>query len=407
MLDFRQLSRAKVRVFSTISFAALVLVFMFMDSFISNVSLQSVVLQNQQPLKFVAIQEPDLGSEKVEVKEDTYSEDQADLVPPFNLTERERISWFKKKLPDFGILKPTNLTGEFDNRVQEFLKNDCKIQFFMTWISPARSFGGREILAMESLFKAHPQGCLMILSRTLDSVRGLRILKPLIDRKFRVLAVAPDLSFLFKDTPAESWFDDIKNGEKDPGEIPLGQNLSNLIRLAVLYKYGGVYLDTDFIVLQDFSGLRNSIGAQSADVSGNWTRLNNAVLVFDKNHTLLHKFILEFALTFDGNKWGHNGPYLVSRVVARETTRGELNFTVLPPMAFYPVYWTRVESLFVRPKTQVDSKWVEAKLLQLREATYGVHLWNKQSSRLRIEEGSIMGRLVSEHRLICRIVYSS
>ena len=114
------------------------------------------------------------------------------------------------------------------------------------------------------------------------------------------------------------------------------KNLSNLIRLVVLYKYGGVYLDTDFIVLRDFSRLRTVIGAHTAALNGNWTRLNNALLVFDKNNPLLY----EFMETFDGNRWGQNGPYLVSRVVERLATNMMLhkyNFTVLPPMAFYPV----------------------------------------------------------------------
>lgn len=177
----------------------------------------------------------------------------------------------------------------------------------------------------------------MILSASMDSRQGSQLLKPLVDSGYRVAAVSPGLSFLFKDTPAESWFNELKKGNVDPGEIPLAQNLSNLLRLAVLYKYGGVYLDTDVIVLKKFSALRNTIGAQAADENGNWNRLNNAVLVFDKEHPLIYKFIQEFALTFDGNKWGHNGPYLVSRVVSRIEKRPNYNFTVLPPLAFYPV----------------------------------------------------------------------
>ncbi|KAK1355738.1 hypothetical protein POM88_048994 [Heracleum sosnowskyi] len=152
-----------------------------------------------------------------------------------------------------------------------------------------------------------------------------------ISSKFiRRKGVTPNLSFLFKSTPAaESWFDDLKSGNMDPGKIPLAQNLSNLIRLTVYYKYGGVYLDTDFIVLKDFSGLRNSIGAQSSNAFGNWTR------------------------------WGHNGPYLVSRVASRFATSKDLNFTIFPPMAFYPIYWKKIEGFLLDRAT---SKWVDAKL---------------------------------------------
>ncbi|MBA0615891.1 hypothetical protein Godav_015996 [Gossypium davidsonii] len=233
------------------------------------------------------------------------------------------------------------------------------------------------------------------------------ILKPLLDRGFKVQAVTPDFPFLLKNTPAEAWFNDIKSGEKDPGVIPLAQNLSNLMRLAALYKYGGVYLDTDFIVLKSFKGLKNTIGAQSINSAMNWTRLNNAVLVFDMNHPLLYEFIEEFALTFDGNKWGHNGPYMVSRVVHRVEGRPGYNFTILLPVAFYPVDWINIVRLFKVPSQQADPKWFEAKLQELNEKSYGLHLWNKRSSKLMVEEGSAMGKLLSEHCVLCNQIYSS
>ncbi|KAM0991450.1 hypothetical protein ACFX2C_009830 [Malus domestica] len=287
------------------------------------------------------------------------------LVPPFNVTEEERIAWFRSKLPEFHILKSDKSAKQFHGRVLEFFNKECEGQFFMTWISPARSFGSREFLTTESLFKAHPRGCLMIISRSMDSKHGYRILKPLQDSGFKVHAVTPDLSFLFNNTPAKTWFAGMKRGNRDPG-------------------------------------LRNSIGAQSADVvSKNWTRLNNAVLIFDANHPLLHKFMKEFALTFDGNKWGHNGPYLVSRVVLRVQNRPGYNFTILPPLAFYPVDWNRIGGLFKKPGSPAHSRWIKAKLLQLSGETYGVHLWNKQSSREVVQEGSIMQRLISDHCIIC------
>lgn len=330
------------------------------------------------------------------------------LVPTFNLT----AVGFQSKLAEFDDMFNSNeVTRQFDGRVRRFSEGgDCRILFFMTWISPVRSFGRREFLAMESVFKAHPDGCLIILSNALDSVRGKEILKPLLDLGHRVLAVTPDLSFLFMNTPAESWFNDIKSGNKDPGEVPLAQNLSNLVRLAVIYKYGGVYLDTDFIVLKKFSGLRNAIGAQSSDASGKWTRLNNAAFVFDKSHPLLYMFMEEFKSTFDGNIWGYNGPYLVSRVVSRVllSNTQKLNFTVLPPMAFYPVSWIKIHDYFQQPSSASHSKWVQAKLRQLNDTgTYGVHLWNKVSGKSKVQQGSIIGRLISDHCIICQHIYSS
>lgn len=238
-------------------------------------------------------------------------------------------------------------------------RKSCDHRFFMTWISPVDTFGPRELLALESVFKWHPCACLVIFSRSMDSDGGKEILAPFLARGCRIMAVAPDLTSLFRGTPAERWFQQLKDGLGDPGEINLMQNLSNLMRLVALYKYGGIYLDTDIIVLKSLADLRNVVGAQSIDPdTRQWSRLNNAVLVFDKAHPLVYKFIKEFAEKFDGSKWGYNGPYLVSRVVerVRDTKEGK-SVAVLRPQAFYPVNWNNIVPMFRTPVTETEIKW--------------------------------------------------
>lgn len=402
------------KIFSVFSLITLSTIFFLIqgDHYIYHDSLK-LHATNKEPLVMLQAQRSTLSTldnyhnhkpllHSIQEKKDEVVDDYANqrvLVAPLNLNKEQRVAWFKEYLQEFKILKSDKLAKQFHARIQQFLKkNSCDTQFFMTWISPSTSFGEREFLSIESLFKVQPQACLTILSRTLDSIHGYKILKPFIDKGFKVQAITPNLPFLLKGTLAESWFHELRKGKKDPGEIPLFQNLSNLIRLAVLYRYGGVYLDMDFILLKPLNGLRNCIGAQSMDLGfKHWTRLNNAVLIFDKNHPLLLRFIDEFALTFDGNKWGHNGPYLVSRVVEKLGKRHGLNFTILPPMAFYPADWNKISGFFRKGSNRVEEKWVEAKLNQLSGETYGVHLWNKQSSGLVIEEGSVIARLVSNH----------
>ncbi|KAJ8448040.1 hypothetical protein Cgig2_028916 [Carnegiea gigantea] len=298
-----------------------------------------------------------------------------------------------KRVPKSPALEPSS--RRFSKRVRQFfIKNSCEVRVFMTWISSLESFGERERFTIESLFKFHSNACLIIVSESMDSPSGAQILRPFTASNFRVMPVKPDYRFVFKNTMAAAWFDQLKKGNINPGEVSLGQNLSNLLRLALLYKYGGIYMDTDFIVLRGLDRLRNSIGAQNVDLkTGNWSRLNNALMVFDKKHPLLNKFIEEFALTFNGNKWGHNGPYLVSRVVERvSVTKGfEGSFSVLPPTAFYPVDWARISSLFQRPKNDVHMRWVKSKLRQIDGETYALHLWNRQSRGVVVEDGSIIG----------------
>ncbi|KAK4787812.1 hypothetical protein SAY86_011645 [Trapa natans] len=310
---------------------------------------------------------------------------------------------FSRKITPLPTFPAAQAKGRFSARMKGFLGNSsCKGKFFMTWISSLDSFGDREAFAVESLFSSHPAACLVIVSHSMDSTEGTQMLRPFTEKGFKATAISPDFAYLFKNTPAQLWFSRLVKGSVDPGEVPLGQNLSNLLRLSLLYKYGGVYLDTDVVVLRSLTQLRNVIGAQTVDGrTGNWSRLNNAVLAFDKGHPLLYKFIEEFALTFDGSKWGHNGPYLVSRVVGRVNRRDGLNFTVVPPPAFYPVDWSRVQSLFKGPRGQLHSKWLLDKYRHISRESYAVHLWNRQSRRMRIEKDSVMDRILWEHCVFC------
>ncbi|OMO85122.1 hypothetical protein CCACVL1_10415 [Corchorus capsularis] len=432
-LTYRLISRmAKSPVLSTITFGA-ILFFIYADSLMSNLSINTAniktgeILPSPQMTTDFATNATSLNSLPVvglgvatttttaTTTEDTENEDP--LIPPFKASVDERMEWFRRKLPELEILKSTELSEKFHGRVLELFNKNCSAQFFMVWLSSAQSFGPREFLAVDSLFSTTPDGCLLILSSSMDSPKGYRILKPLLDRGFNVLAVTPDMPFLVKNTPAEPWLDDLRSGNMDPGSIPLFNHLSDLIRLSVLYKYGGVYLDTDFIFLKDLSPLRNVIGAQSINQqTKKWSRLNGAVMIFDIHHPVLVEFLKEYATTFNGNRWGHNGPYLVSRVLERLGgnsfslqigDNSENNVTVLPPKAFYPVDWIKIAKLFKKPETEADMKWADDTVADIGGESYVVHLWNKRSRELKIEEGSVMARLIAEHCNICENIYDT
>ncbi|QCD76732.1 lactosylceramide 4-alpha-galactosyltransferase [Vigna unguiculata] len=316
-----------------------------------------------------------------------------------SIQRAKRVKKHKRGLRSVRSEPPRSPVSPFHSRLRTFFNTSCQMRFFMTWISPLKTFGERELVSVESLFKSHPEACVVIVSKSLDSCTGTRILKPFVSNGFRVIAIAPDFGYIFKNTHAELWFNRLKEGYVNPGEVSLGQNLSNLLRLALLYKFGGTYIDLDVIVLKSFSKLRNTVGAQTFDVrTGKWSRLNNAVLIFDKKHPLLLKFIEEFALTFDGNKWGHNGPYLISRVVSRVNGTPGFNFTVLPPSAFYPVDWRGIRGLF---GDGIRSKWWVNKMKQIRKESFALHLWNRHSRTLKVVKGSILDSIISSCCIFC------
>ncbi|CAI0471227.1 unnamed protein product [Linum tenue] len=406
MFDLRKVFHGpKTPIFSAITFAAIFFMLYSGHLFAGPSSTGSTALQ--EPALPAVSELPQLNTH-MNINREDYDDDESEvvdpLVPPQNVTIAERIEWFRRKLPELDLLNSNELSEKFHGRVMEFFNNNnCSVQFYMVWLSPAKTFGPREFMSMDSLFHSNPEACLIIVSRSMDSKRGYTKLKPVLDLGFKVLAVTPDVPFLVQDTPGEDWLEDMKSGTRDPGYIPLTINLTNLIRIAMIYKYGGAYIDTDFIVLRDFSELRNVVGAQTMDrMTNQWSSINNAVVVFDLGHPMLLEFIKEFSNTFNGNKWGYNGPAMFSRVCQR--MGGSLpsyNVTILQPKAFYPVDWIQIRRLFRKPTTGSQSRWADRLMVELQDS-YALHLWNKRSRKLIIEDGSVMDRLISEHCVVCQ-----
>ncbi|KAK4260525.1 hypothetical protein QN277_003624 [Acacia crassicarpa] len=162
----------------------------------------------------------------------------------FSFNQSRRTRRHKRGLRSLSLEAQASL---FQMRIKLFFagssssSSSCKIRFFMTWIASLESFGDIQLSAIESLFKSHPNACLVIVSKSMDSHGGTQILKPFLTNRFRVTAIAPDFDYIFKDTHAESWYNSLKEGNVNPSDISLGQNLSNLLRLALLYKFGGIY----------------------------------------------------------------------------------------------------------------------------------------------------------------------
>ncbi|KAK9666578.1 hypothetical protein RND81_14G195200 [Saponaria officinalis] len=351
-------------------------------------------------------------NEKI-IEEEIIEEDDDNIIPsydvfanpPSNCTKEERIIWLKEKLQESKLVKSTSKTQNFEEKIQGFLGNNCKVKIFLTWIFHANLFGKREMFVLESILKAHHDGgCVVILSRTMDSNPGRAVLQPVLDRGYRVLALAPDYQYLFSDTPGQGWLERLNAGEVDPGTVPITLNLSNLLRLAVLYKYGGVYFDNDMVILKDVSKLRNTIGIQSVDrKTGTWRTMSNAMLSFDKGHPLLWRFMEEFAWNFDGFKWGFNGPNLATRVVSKALNDSKYQFNLIAPIAFFPIDWKKIPQLFEKP----NKNGPKDKFGEINGESYGIHLWNRQTQSLKIQNKSVIGRLISKHCIICQNIYDS
>ncbi|NXU82356.1 A4GAT galactosyltransferase, partial [Xiphorhynchus elegans] len=127
--------------------------------------------------------------------------------------------------------------------------------------------------SVESAARTHPETSVVVLMRGLG--KGNTSLPE--HWVFSLLSSFPnvqirplDLPELFSETPLEKWYlSPLRKSE--PYFLHV---LSDACRIVLMWKYGGVYLDTDFIVLRNLENLTNAMGIQTYD------ELNGAFLSF-------------------------------------------------------------------------------------------------------------------------------
>eukprot|EP00750_Incisomonas_marina_P028072 INCI6370.2.p1 GENE.INCI6370.2~~INCI6370.2.p1 ORF type:complete len:1896 (-),score=245.23 INCI6370.2:271-5958(-) len=159
---------------------------------------------------------------------------------------------------------------------------------------------------------------------------------------------------------------------------------TDVLRVYLLYKFGGIYLDTDVVVLNPLDRLpRACLGFQydaiSAALRPN-AAVNGAVMVFrDHGHPFLAAVLDSITpQSYDINQWAVIGPALLTSVLnaplgPRSTVlRESWNVDVLPVYKFYPLDWRRVQSCFANQTTCMQM-WPF-----LQHFSYTLHLYTHQ-----------------------------
>lgn len=141
-------------------------------------------------------------------------------------------------------------------------------------------------------------------------------------------------------------------------------HMSDVIRLRVLLKYGGIYLDMDVISLKPFDDLltitspkRRVIMGQEGE--GGRIGLCNAVIIAAPNSEVIRKWLSAYS-TFDSSQWNYHSVILPQRFASE--------ITVLNHKAFFWPLWDHggLKLLF------------ESNTYNFEE-NYAVHLWEKNS----------------------------
>ncbi len=163
---------------------------------------------------------------------------------------------------------------------------------------------------------------------------------------------------------------------------------SDIFRYAVLYEHGGLWMDTDVVLLRPFPfrgdyffNLQWRAGAANEHfVCGNVIYAKQ----FSRHIRTLFEAAIDFFLRPREGKFGDVGPKLLSDYVA-SVEGAELRKWVFSPMFFNSIDWTETDR-FDRPIGEVAPYLND-------ERVFGVHLWNAKTNQHNREGDSLISRL--------------
>lgn len=247
----------------------------------------------------------------------------------------------------------------------------------------ANSLGVRQLCSIESAARSNPHLNVNVILITPKESYDLQMKSQL----FAVLSYA-NVNFLSLDpvefalgTPYEIF---MKKDELQNSFRPI-EHSSDIFRLLLLWKYGGTYLDLDFIVTSQLDKINNY-----ACDDGEGSIVANGLINLDQ------KFGKKFAKTlideqiknWNGSLWGHNGPLLLTRVLSDlcETTKidemvekGNCDeFHVLKKNVCYPIPHSFHKHFFKEKNTYILMR-------RITNETITVHYWNSLSKDLPVE----------------------
>uniref|UniRef100_T1J5G6 Alpha 1,4-glycosyltransferase domain-containing protein n=1 Tax=Strigamia maritima TaxID=126957 RepID=T1J5G6_STRMM len=173
--------------------------------------------------------------------------------------------------------------------------------YFINTNSSDNKLNLRTLCAIESASLHNPDS--LIKFYTLSSINSDSVIE--ISKIPNVTTQLTTAEDILDNTPLSQWYSrgDYKNG---PYEIT---HLSDAMRLALLWKRGGIYMDTDIWSVKGISNMSNNIAREDD------RHVNGAVMIFDKHHPFLYDCMVQFVLGYKRDQFIAQGPGLLTKVM--------------------------------------------------------------------------------------------
>jgi len=188
-----------------------------------------------------------------------------------------------------------------------------------------------------------------------------------------------DYEELIVQTPIALWR---PTNQQFKEELNAVVNYSDLVRLLVLYRYGGMYLDaSDTLLLKPITelGVANAVGWEHQGT------LSNGAMLFESKHSFLTHCLENYGNDYRPELWGHQGPALITRTLRKLAYLVSVD---VPCCVFCPVAWHAANVLYLGDV--IDAQLRASLIQQIETNTFVLHYFHKSNGEKAIEEGSVL-----------------
>ena len=206
----------------------------------------------------------------------------------------------------FGLLPLTSIPDEINGLTFHLMFTTTKadgIAQYQSTTLVSGTFNWLNMRVVESFFYHHPFARVIVHSNTLPQDQ----FDVFTETGYIIKVQSYDLLEMLRDSPAPEFI--TKKLEKAQKGQHWYSHQSDLLRLQIMYKYGGIYMDTDMILVKPVDMLGPNILAYELD---NW--VNGAFMKFERRHKFIEDFLAVVPQIYNPEVWVTIGPGLLSHV---------------------------------------------------------------------------------------------
>lgn len=194
--------------------------------------------------------------------------------------------------------------------------------------------------------------------------------------------------FHYQYEPYGYWWDKIKNVVKlnyvDATNLYWGKkkiikyaHKADKLRLDLLNKYGGIYMDIDTITYKSYNNLLNNnfvIGIQEKEYGNDkMTLYCNAIMLSKPNNIFIKKWIEMYEKDFIPDGWSESSIFLPQKILSLLTEEENKYITILDKEYFYWYLYNETDKIFESNNTNSE--------IEINNNLMTLHLWNSFSEK--------------------------